>query len=245
MEYRVKPGQVSYGEAIGIVLLENYAPFVPGDVANATSYSYPVRFERVEGFTPERIFAHDMSLMDAVKEAALSLEAEGVRAVTGDCGFMLLYQEELAAVLDVPVFMSSLLQLPFLFSIISKNKKVGIVTANSQSLSDELLQKAGLRDGDRERVAVYGLENSEHFVRAVFREEGVLDTDIVEGEVLEQVRRMRDEHPEVASILLECSLLPPYGSAVAEATGLPVFDYLTMIDHVFAAVVKRRYSGFM
>jgi hypothetical protein len=32
---------------------------------------------------------------------------------------------------------------------------------------------------------------------------------------------------------------------VREATGLPVFDYLTMIDFVYSAVVKRNFQGFM
>ncbi|MFW6343900.1 MAG: aspartate/glutamate racemase family protein [Sediminispirochaetaceae bacterium] len=245
MEYRVKKGQVSYGEAIGIVLLENYAPYVPGDVANATSYSYPVRFQRVEGFTPARIFAHDMTLSESVKEAALSLQGEGVRAVTGDCGFMLLYQEEIAAALDIPVFMSSLLQLPFILSTLEEKRKVGIITAHSGSLTGTLLTKAGVGQDRQSRLAVKGLENTEHFVSAVFKEEGLLDTCIVEEEVTAVARELCRENPELGAVLLECSLLPPYGSAVAEETGLPVFDYITMIDYVFHAVVKKRYSGFM
>jgi len=34
----------------------------------------------------------------------------------------------------------------------------------------------------------------------------------------------------MGAILLECSLLPPYAKGVADKTGLPVFDYMTMID---------------
>ena len=55
MIYRVKNRQVSYGEAIGIILLENYAPFIPGDVANASTYDSPVRFQRVENFHPYQV----------------------------------------------------------------------------------------------------------------------------------------------------------------------------------------------
>jgi hypothetical protein len=32
---------------------------------------------------------------------------------------------------------------------------------------------------------------------------------------------------------------------VQEATGLPVFDYSTMIDYVFSAVVRKRFEGYM
>ena len=31
----------TYGHAVGILLLDYRAPFVPGDVGNATSYGYP------------------------------------------------------------------------------------------------------------------------------------------------------------------------------------------------------------
>jgi hypothetical protein len=40
-------------------------------------------------------------------------------------------------------------------------------------------------------------------------------------------------------------VLPPYGAAVQQATGLPVFDFVTMINYVYTAVVKQRFTGFM
>ncbi len=67
----------------------------------------------------------------------------------------------------------------------------------------------------------------------------------VEGEVVATARRLVDEHESVKAILLECSLLPPYAAAVQQAVNLPVFDYITMINYVFNAVVKQRYDGFI
>ena len=49
----------------------------------------------------------------------------------------------------------------------------------------------------------------------------------------------------VKALLLECSLLPPYAAAVQSAVQVPVFDYITMANHVFHAVVKQPYAGFM
>jgi hypothetical protein len=245
MIYRVKNRQVSYGEAVGIILLENYVPFIPGDVANATTYDFPVRFQRVENFSVERIFKHDMTLLPAVLEAGRALVGEGVRAVTGDCGFMVIYQEELAARLEVPVFMSSLLQIPFIRHLIGPEEKIGVITANSASLDDLVLEKSGVDSAIRSRLVILGLEDKEHFVSAVFKEEGLLDTDRIEAEVVSAARELVVREPETKIILLECSLLPPYAAAVQEATGLPVFDFVTMINFVFSAVVKRRYRGFM
>ncbi|MDY7029825.1 MAG: aspartate/glutamate racemase family protein [Spirochaetota bacterium] len=253
MVYHIKPGQVSYGEAIGIILLENFAPYIPGDTANATTYSYPVRFQRVPGFSVERIMNHDMSLVDDLVQAAVTLQSEGVRAITGDCGFMALYQDRIAAAVQVPVFMSSLMQLPFIRLIAGGQAggptggqaggKIGVITANSRSLTLPVLEKAGVEYP--EELVIEGLEETEHFARAVFDETGSLDSDIVQAEVLQAVKKVMKREPGVRAILLECSLLPPYGAAVREATGLPVFDYITMIDYVYSSVVKRKFEGYM
>jgi Asp/Glu/hydantoin racemase len=245
MRYTIKPGQVSYGEAVGILLLENFAPFIPGDTANATTYRYPVRFERVPGLSVERIFRHDRSLYPAVRDAARALKREGVRAVTGDCGFMAVYQRELAEELGLPVFLSSLLQIPFISLIIGREDSIGVITADSQALSSELLSWAGVNGELQGRLRIAGLEGSPHFRKAVIEEQGVLDTEGVEAEVVQQAVRLQKEHPGMKAVLLECSMLPPYGAAVQAALGLPVFDYVTMLDYVWSAVVKRTFEGYM
>lgn len=243
MIYPVKQGQVSYGEAIGILLLENYAPFIPGDVANATTYSYPVRFQRVEGLTVERIFKHDLSYLEPMVKAGQELVHEGVRAITGDCGFMAIFQDELADRLGVPVFLSSLLQIPFISRIIGKGRKIGVVTANASSLDEFVFRRIDIED--LSGLVIKGLEKKPNFASAVIKEEGVLDSGKIETEVVAEAKQLVAGNPEVGAILLECSMLPPYGAAVQEAVGLPVFDFVTMIDYVFSAVVKKRYVGFM
>ncbi len=247
MKYKAQPGQVSYGEAIGIIVIENYAPYIPGDVANATSYDFPVRFERLPGSTPERLFNHDVRLLDEVIAAGLRLVREGVRAVTGDCGFLALFQKEIGAELGIPVFLSSLLQLDFLSRIIGPQQKIGVVTANREALTRQVLDV--VTNVENERLVVAGLENKSHFVDAVFDENGVLDSDVVEAEVLAAVDEVQSsasgEGSDIGALLLECSLLPPYAAAVRRYTGLPVFDYNTMIRYVYQSVVPRSYHGFM
>lgn len=243
MIYRARPGQVSYGEAIGILLLDSCAPFIPGDVANATTYKFPVRFQRVPGLTVERIFNHDLSLTEAVVEAGLCLKEEGVRAVTGDCGFMALYQQELTRRLGLPVFMSSLMQIPFMAGLIPRKKKIGIITANARALDETVLDSCGaFLPG---RLAVRGLEACPHFAAAFIEEKGLLDAEKLEAEVAGTAAALTREEPEVGLLLLECSVLPPYGAAVQRETGLPVFDYVTMINYVYSAVVKKRFKGYM
>ena len=243
MKYYVKQKQVSYGEAIGIILLENYIPFIPGDVANATTYNFPVRFQRVSGFTVDRIMNHDMTILDEILEAAKKLQAEGVRAITGDCGFMVLYQDQISEVVDVPVFMSSLLQIPFIRLILNQEDKIGVITSNAQSLDENVLTRAGVQYP--QKLVIEGLEKKDHFFSVGFKEEGMLDTQLIEEEVLEVAHTIIEKDPTVKALLLECSILPPYGAAIQAATGLPVFDYMTMINFVFSAVVKHTFQGYM
>ena len=243
MIYKVKQGQVSYGEAIGIILIENFAPFIPGDVANASTYSFPVRLQRVKGLSVKRMFAKDVTALELVLEAGRQLVKEGVRAVTADCGFMALFQKELANQLEVPVFLSSLLQVPFISRMLGDSEKVGIITASSQALDASLLEKVGVDSSVL--VHIKGMESQENFARAILDEVGVLDSGKIEREVVSLASEMIQEDPKVKAILLECSCLPPYGAAIQEAINLPVFDFVTMINYVYSAVVKKRFHGFM
>jgi len=243
MKYKVKKGQVSYGEPIGILLLENYAPFIPGDVANATTYDFPVRFQRVEGLTVERIFKHDLSLLDSMIEAGKQLIREGVRAITGDCGFMAIYQDQLTEALQVPMFLSSLLQIPFMSLMIRKTDKIGIVTANAPSLDQDVFNRIGIIDTGN--LVILGLEEKSNFAGAAIDEVGYLDSEKVEQEVVSVALELVRRDADVKMILLECSLLPPYGAAVQEAVQLPVFDFVTMINYVHSAMVKKRFTGHM
>jgi hypothetical protein len=241
--YTTQKGQVSSGEAIGILLLETSVPFIPGDVANATTYSFPVRFKKVRGFSVQRALSKDPTVYEDLREAARDLVQQGVRAVTGDCGFMGIHQKKLARELGVPVFLSSLLQIPFISQLIGEKAKVGIITADSKSLSVDLLAAVGV--SDPANLVIGGLQECQQFYRFAIEETGSLDVTAVEQEVVNVTQDMVAEDPQIRAILLECSLLPPYGAAVQNAVNLPVFDYVTMINFVFSAVVKQRYVGFI
>ena len=242
MIHKARKGQTSYGEAIGILLLDTYTPFIQGDVGNATSYNYPVRFKRVDGLTVERIFDHDLSFVEKMIDGARELECEGVKAITGDCGFMAIYQKEVKESVNIPVFLSSLLQIPFIKSTLPDQAGIGVITATARSLTPDVFKKIGVDDN---ALVISGLENLKNFKDAAIHEIGLLDSDKIRKEVVGVAKDLTARHPEVRSILLECSLLPPYGEAVQRVTGLPVYDFLTMIDYVYSSVVKKSFSDIM
>ena len=240
MIFKAKKGQTTYGEAIGILLLDTCTPFIQGDVGNATSYNYPVRFKRADGLTTSRIFNHDLSFIEKMIAGAKELEREGVKAITGDCGFMAIYNKEVKESVNIPVFLSSILQIPFIKSTLPDNAGVGILTANSKSLTTDVFEKIGIRNDNT--LIIYGLENEKNFKDAVIDEIGTLDSEKIREEVVYAAKKIVAAHPEVRSILLECSMLPPYAEAVQCATGLPVYDFLTMIDYAYSSIVKKRFD---
>lgn len=240
--YKVRPHAESYGHDIGILLIDCRTPFIPGDVGNATSYTYPVLYRTVPDVTLERLIEQgDLSLTDKVIETARALEASGVKAITSDCGYMMHFQEQVAAAVSIPVMLSSLLQLPFIASLLGPGQAVGIVCANRRRLTDELLLKAN--PNARIPVHVAGLENCPNFRGPILDETDTLDSDAIEAEVVETAEALCREHPEIGAILLECSNLPPYAHAVQQKTGRVVFDFVTMINYVRAATHRKAYVG--
>lgn len=247
MKYRRKNRQVSYGEAIGILLLDSPVPFIPGDVANATSYPFPVRFKKVTGFTVKKALAKNPDIYPTLLDAARDLAANGVRAITGDCGFMALHQKKLKQNLGLPVCLSSLFQIPFIRQTLPRGQKIGIITASARSMTPGFLDEIDVGSSPvpgTSDLAIRGLEACPEFSSAALEEKGSLDDTLVREEVTQTARDLT-RAGDVGAILLECSLLPPYAAAVHQATGVPVYDYITMINYIFSAVVPRTYAGFM
>lgn len=241
--YKVRRRSQSwYGEQIGILILDAAYPCIPGNVGNATTYDYPVRFQEVRGASIERLLnQRDPTLEEAFVEAAVELRDRGVRAITGACGFMAYFQEEVAAAVDVPVFLSSLMQIPFMHALCGGS--VGIITADASRLTQRHFSACSV-PGDIP-LAIAGMEGQREFREAILEEKGTLDSAEIEREAIEVASELVAQHPQVRSILLECSDLPPYAHAVQAATGRPVFDFITMINYVQQSLVHRSYVGNM
>src|SRR4051812_19836892 len=106
-------GRTLYGHALGILMLDTRFPRPPGDVGNATTWPFPVRYRIVPGASPRRAIDADPSLLEPFLDAAREVEADGVPAITTSCGFLAVFQRELAGAVRIPVLSSSLLQVPY------------------------------------------------------------------------------------------------------------------------------------
>lgn len=235
------PSRVSYGTTIGILLLNTRIPFIPGDVGNGSTYKFPVLYRVVQDLLLNRLLAGDPTLAEPIIREARVLEQSGVSAITSDCGYMLLFQKQVAECVKVPVFLSSWMQVPFISNTLAPSKTVGAIVADSRHIRDEMLRAAGITDLDRVHIA--GMEKEPAFSSAILQENGQLDSDAIEREVVSVALKLLGEHPEIGAVLLECSDLPPYSFAVSQALHLPVYDFVTMINYVYSSLSSTRYTG--
>jgi hypothetical protein len=90
----------------------------------------------------------------------------GADGITTTCGFLSLYQQELAAHVRVPVAASSLMQIPLVERILPPERRVGVLTVSAQSLTPEHFIAAGA-DPD---TPVVGTENGREFTRVMLDE---------------------------------------------------------------------------
>jgi len=236
-------GRNTYGEAIGILLLDTQFPRIPGDIGNATTFDFPVRYSVIKGATPKRIVLEgDETMLPDFVEAAKELEAAGVRAITTSCGYLSTFQDTITAAVNVPVFTSSLMQVPMVTRMLPPGKKVGILTIDSRRLTEETLRASGITD---EPVVVMGSEEVPAFYDTYPRGAVEIDPEKVEAAVIGMVDDLLKRNPDVGAIVCEAINYAPYAHGVQAATGIPWFDIIDLTRHVYNAVVKQRYTGYL
>jgi len=215
----------------GLVQLESLV----GNSTNPDSYTFPVRFCRVKGANIETILENPSPVvLQAMIAEAKAMAADGVRAITTSCGFNAIFQEELADAVDVPVFTSSLLQVPFVQKMIGFRGEVAVITAKAAALKPEHLAAAGITRTDN--VHVHGLEKCTQWSKIFTSPEEDMDLEAVRGEILGVALEALKAHPRTRAVVLECTDLPPFAEEIRGVTGLPVFDFITLVNAVHASL---------
>ena len=235
---KIKGGSPLYGEAIGILLLDGGIPRVPGDIGNAGTFPFPVRYKVVRDvdITNVKQGLGEAELNKFIA-AAQELEHEGCRAITTSCGFLGAYQKQIASAVGIPVYTSSLMQVGFVYSMLPAGKKVGGITSSTDNMTPALLEAVGIAHIPME---IEGLNGSPSFI-AMHSSDPTLDMDALREEMLDAARKLVERAPDVGALVFECTNMPPYSLDVQEATGLPVFDIVTLTHYLYHAVVQTQY----
>ncbi|MBA7479919.1 hypothetical protein ES707_15360 [subsurface metagenome] len=256
-----------FGEAIGIIGNKVWYPaVVKGQHMYASTYDFPVRIKFVENYWIKSEREADLpqvNLSGCIK-CAKELENEGVKAITSYCGLTGGIQEELANAVDIPVFSSILLIVPLVLRMLGKGKKVGILTDTSAYLlrdNYKVLRGCGIQP-ESPRIVIKGMKQSDYRdiwatqyygePKEEFKESyeawktgstpieeiGEFNLQKVEEAIVSVAEKMVSENPDIGAIVLECTEMPLYAKAIREATGLLVFDSVSLVKYIHAATAN-------
>ncbi len=233
-------GKSIYGAPLGILMLEARFPRIPGDMGNGATWPFPVLFRVVRGASPERVVLQGAKgLLPDFIAAAKDLVDLGAEGITTNCGFLSIFQEEIAAAVGVPVATSSLMQVPWVQATLPPGKRVGLVTVSSSSLTPAHLMGAGVPLD----TPVVGTEGGREFFRVLIKgEKQDLDVDLAAQDVIDAGKGLVARHPEIGALVLECTNMPPYAAALQAAVGLPVYDIYSMITWFHAGLRPRSFN---
>ena len=247
---QAREGQSCYGMGLGIMILDDVYPGFPGDVRNASAYPFPIQYEIIEGVDiPTLVEAEDKSpCLNPILQAAKKLEKLGCRAIAAECGYFSYFQKEVARSVKIPVFMSSLLQVPLAQQIIGPEQVVGILAARSQFLDEHHLRSVGIQIGSN---YIIGGAMDEHqcqefdnlWTHNLRPNPPRANYENAEREFLDIATKFYHENPKMGAKVLECTGFPPFARALQREIDIPVFSWGTMLDYAYSVVVHRDYYG--
>jgi len=188
------------------------------------------------------------SCLEPIQRAAKKLEKMGCRAIAAECGYFAYFQRDIAGTVDVPVFMSSLLQVPLAQRLIGPDKVVGILVAREAQLLQAHLEAVGIQPGSN--YIVTGAEDDgrcpefEHLWYEPKRTDppGAC-YDKAEKEFVQLAVDFYNAHPNMGAMMLECTGMQPFARAIQQEIDIPIFSWGTLLDYAYSVAVHRDYYG--
>jgi len=150
-------------------------------------------------------------------ESASELERFGCRELVAECGYFGYFQKDVSNHVNIPVFMSSLMQFNLIKQSIGYKKTIGIICAEKKYLSDAHLTAVGIDlhsnfvvAGARDEYSCPQFENL--WNHDLGPAEGYYDKN--EKELLNIATDFVGKNPNVGALLLECTGMTPFARAI-------------------------------
>lgn len=233
-------GKTVYGASIGILMLDTVFPRIPGDFGNAATWPFPVMYRIVRGASPHRVVRERADgLLDAFIESGKQLVADGADGLTTTCGFLSLFQEELARAVDVPVAASSLMQVPMVEKLLPPGKRVGVMAVSRENLTSDHLAAAGAALD----TPIVGTETGREFFHFIMENRPTMNVSACRLDLLDAGRQLVSDHPDVGAVVLECTNMGPYAPELRRELGIPIFSGISFISWFQSGLLPREYNG--
>jgi hypothetical protein len=255
-DFRIRQIQTSphhhcYGMGVGVIILDEQYPGFPGDTRNASAYPFPIQYEIAEGLCGKKLLfeADKSSYLEPIQTAAKKLEKIGCRAITGECGYFAYFQKDIAGYVNVPVLISSLLQVPLAQQLIGPDQVVGILVFSKAVLTSAHLEAVGIQPNSNYVIEGFMESGCCPEITNLYMEPEPLlrgaNYDKIEQELTEFAVDFYQRHPNMGALLLECSGTQPFARSIQQAINLPVFSWGTLLDYAYSIAVHRDYYGYL
>jgi len=222
---------------LGIQMLDVGPIRLPGSYHNPATFPYPVTHRHVSGARVDVVTGGDRDILGAYIKSAQEMERDGCRAIATSCGYTSHFQAAISAAVTVPVATSSLLLVPLVERLIPPGAKIALLTFDANRFNEGLAKGVGwsLKTSP---VIVAGVENTESWEEMRKPQPGITHA-MLARDVMAAARRVLDANADVRAIIFECAVFPIVADHVRAATGLPVFDYVSMADVLAESVAGR------
>ncbi len=241
-----------YGMGLGVMLVDELYPGFPGDARNASGFPFPIQYDVVEGVDISNIvFGEDKtSCLQPIIDSARRLEKMGCRAISAECGYFAYFQREVAVAVNIPVFLSSLVQVTLAQQVIAPEKVVGIIgLAESKFLTDDLLEATGIKPESRyvicccKDLGVPCDEFDHLWIPGRQTDPPRAYYEKAETEFVEMAMTCFEKHPDMGAMVLNCSGWQPFARALQRKLDMPIFSLGTLFDYAYSVVAHREYYG--
>lgn len=239
---RIKGGYTSYGQYIGILMMDTVFPRLVGDIGNARTYKVPVRYYTVRNVSVDKMNAANAEklLLKPFIDAALELEREGCKAITTSCSFLAGFQKQLADAVHIPVFTNTLLLAPFVHSMLNSCLKIGIFTERADLIHDDYFAQLGWSSKDIP-VCISGMPEDSPFSRLFIQDNLEEDIEVLEASIKELTLKHMEEYPDTGAILLECTNFAPFTNLIQNLSGVPVFGINQLLEYMDSCICAPKY----
>jgi hypothetical protein len=245
-----RKGHSCYGMGLGIIILDDVYPGFPGDVRNASAYSFPIQYEIAEGVDIWALVHEEdkTPCLLPIRSAAKKLERMGCRAIAAECGYFAYFQRDIAGCVNVPVYMSSLLQVPFAQQLIGPDKLVGILVAHKKALLPEHLEAVGIHPSTN--YAIEGAlddgrcpEFDNLWYAPTRPDPPQANYEKAQEDLVQVAVDFYRSQPNMGVMVLECTGMQPFAREIQRQIDIPIFSWGTLLEYAYSSVVHRDYYG--
>lgn len=237
-----------FGEDIGMLAFGQWFPAIRyGHPCYVGTFNFPIRLKFIQnplsskGSTPDEIRKSKGWNLEEWVKSARELANEGVKAIVTGCGMTGTMQKDLAEVVKIPVFTSTIQFIPQIYHSLKKDQKIGILTASSKLLArwDNMLFQACEVDPVIP-VVIAGMTESNYCDTWWSQLEKDYNPMEVEQAFLRVTEKLLQSNPDIGAIICECTEMPLYTRIIREKIGIPLFDTNNMIEFVHQLVSIQR-----